>query len=88
MLSEKVVDIVYAVGLEKPNIGLLDDVVYELTDNLRKNIIIDWSKRESVRASLRLRLMVKRIGGVGLKEAFSVTKIRPYELVKTYASSI
>ncbi|MBP7607130.1 MAG: DUF3387 domain-containing protein, partial [Giesbergeria sp.] len=29
------------------------------TDNLRKNITVDWSQRESVRASLRL--MVKRI---------------------------
>lgn len=59
MLSDQVIDIVDAVGLEKPNIGLLDDVAHELTDNLRKNISIDWSKRESVRASLRL--MVKRI---------------------------
>lgn len=59
MPSDQVVDIVDAVGLEKPNLGLLDDVARELTDNLRKNISIDWSKRESVRASLRL--MVKRI---------------------------
>jgi type I restriction enzyme R subunit len=59
MLSDQVVDIFDAVRLEKPNIGLLDDVAHELTDNLRKNISIDWSKRESVRASLRL--MVKRI---------------------------
>ncbi|WP_027671266.1 type I restriction enzyme endonuclease domain-containing protein [Rheinheimera baltica] len=59
MLPDQVIDIVDAVGLDKPNIGLLDDVAHELTDNLRKNISIDWSKRESVRASLRL--MVKRI---------------------------
>ena len=37
----------------------LKKIAYELTDNLRKNITVDWSKRESVRASLRL--MVKRI---------------------------
>jgi type I restriction enzyme R subunit len=37
----------------------LKKIAHELTDNLRKNISIDWSKRESVRASLRL--MVKRI---------------------------
>jgi type I restriction enzyme R subunit len=32
----------------------LNKIVHELTDNLRKNITVDWSKRESVRASLRL----------------------------------
>ncbi len=32
---------------------------HELTENLRKNLSMDWSERESVRASLRL--MVKRI---------------------------
>ncbi|WP_245598028.1 type I restriction enzyme endonuclease domain-containing protein [Ottowia thiooxydans] len=37
----------------------LKKIAHELTDNLRKNISVDWSKRESVRASLRL--MVKRI---------------------------
>jgi type I restriction enzyme R subunit len=37
----------------------LKKIAHELTDNLRKNITIDWSKRESVRAGLRL--MVKRI---------------------------
>lgn len=37
----------------------LKKIAHELTDNLRKSISIDWSKRESVRASLRL--MVKRI---------------------------
>lgn len=31
----------------------------ELTDNLRKNVTVDWSVRDSVRASLRL--MAKRI---------------------------
>lgn len=37
----------------------LKKIAYELTENLRKNITVDWSKRESVRA--KLRLMVKRI---------------------------
>jgi type I restriction enzyme, R subunit len=37
----------------------LKKIAHELTDNLRKNISVDWSQRESVRASLRL--MVKRI---------------------------
>ena len=37
----------------------LKKIAQELTDNLRKNITVDWSKRESVRATLRL--MVKRI---------------------------
>ena len=31
----------------------------ELTENLRQNLSVDWSERESVRA--KLRLMVKRI---------------------------
>lgn len=37
----------------------LKKIAHELTENLRKNITVDWSKRESVRA--KLRLMVKRI---------------------------
>ena len=37
----------------------LKKIAHELTDNLRKNISVDWGQRESVRASLRL--MVKRI---------------------------
>ena len=37
----------------------LKKIAHELTDNLRKNISVDWSERESVRA--KLRLMVKRI---------------------------
>lgn len=32
----------------------LKKIAHELTENLRKNITVDWSKRESVRASLRL----------------------------------
>jgi type I restriction enzyme R subunit len=34
-------------------------IAQELTDNLRKNVTVDWAERESVRA--RLRLMVKRV---------------------------
>ena len=34
-------------------------IAHELTENLRQNISVDWSERESVRA--KLRLMVKRI---------------------------
>jgi type I restriction enzyme, R subunit len=37
----------------------LKKIAHELTDNLRANVTVDWSKRENVRASLRL--MVKRI---------------------------
>ncbi len=37
----------------------LKKISHELTENLRQNITVDWSSRESVRA--KLRLMVKRI---------------------------
>ena len=37
----------------------LKKIAHELTENLRNNLSVDWSERESVRA--RLRLMVKRI---------------------------
>jgi len=37
----------------------LKKIAHELTENLRRNVSVDWSVRESVRA--RLRLMVKRI---------------------------
>ena len=37
----------------------LKKIAHELTANLRQNITVDWSDRESVRATLRL--MVKRI---------------------------
>jgi len=37
----------------------LKKIAHELTENLRQNISVDWSERESVRA--KLRLMVKRI---------------------------
>jgi len=38
---------------------ILKKIAQELTDNLRKNLKVDWNERESVRASLRL--MVRRI---------------------------
>ena len=37
----------------------LKKIAHELTENLRQNLSVDWSQRESVRA--KLRLMVKRI---------------------------
>ncbi|GAA0756145.1 type I restriction endonuclease subunit R [Ideonella azotifigens] len=37
----------------------LKKIAHELTESLRKNVTVDWSQRESVRASLRL--MVKRV---------------------------
>ena len=37
----------------------LKKIAHELTESLRKNLSVDWSARESVRATLRL--MVKRI---------------------------
>lgn len=37
----------------------LKKIAHELTENLRKNVSVDWSVRENVRA--KLRLMVKRI---------------------------
>jgi len=37
----------------------LKKIAHELTENLRKNISVDWSQRERVRASLWL--MVRRI---------------------------
>ena len=38
----------------------LKKIAHELTENLRKNITVDWSKRESVRA-LAYDSMVRRI---------------------------
>jgi type I restriction enzyme R subunit len=38
---------------------ILKKIAHELTENLRANISVDWSQRESVRA--KLRIMVKRI---------------------------
>ena len=37
----------------------LKKIAQELTQSLRKNITVDWSERESVRA--KLRLMVRRV---------------------------
>ena len=37
----------------------LKKIASELTENLKKNISVDWAQRESVRATLRL--MVKRV---------------------------
>ncbi|KGH03453.1 type I restriction endonuclease subunit R [Comamonas thiooxydans] len=37
----------------------LKKIAHELTENLRQNMTVDWSERESVRA--KLRLMVKRV---------------------------
>ncbi|MBP6753608.1 MAG: type I restriction endonuclease subunit R [Alicycliphilus sp.] len=37
----------------------LKKIAHELTENLRQNLSVDWSERESVRA--KLRLMVKRV---------------------------
>lgn len=37
----------------------LKKIAHELTENLRQNVSVDWSQRESVRA--KLRLMVRRI---------------------------
>ena len=38
---------------------ILRSIAFELTESLRKNISVDWEKRDSVRA--KLRLLVKRI---------------------------
>ena len=49
---------------KKSTVLLLNDetfkkIVHELTENLRQNLSVDWSERESMRA--KLRLMVERI---------------------------
>lgn len=46
-------------AVREMNDETLKKIAHELTENLRQNIKIDWNKRESVRASLRL--MVRRI---------------------------
>ena len=48
-----------AVGAQELSGERLNKIAHELTENLRKNITVDWSARESVRATLHL--MVKRI---------------------------
>lgn len=39
--------------------AILRKIAAELTDDLRKNVSVDWSVRETVRA--KLRILVKRI---------------------------
>ena len=41
------------------NDEILKKIAHELTENLRRNIKVDWAERQSVRANLRL--MVRRI---------------------------
>ena len=41
------------------NDEILKKIAHELTENLRKNIKVDWAERQSVRAQLRI--MVKHI---------------------------
>lgn len=46
-------------ALRELNDETLKKIAHELTESLRKNITVDWSARESIRA--KLRIMVKRI---------------------------
>jgi type I restriction enzyme R subunit len=46
-------------AVREMNDEVLKKIAHELTENLRQNIKVDWSERESVRANLRL--MVRRI---------------------------
>lgn len=63
-LSEDEVRFYYALIENESAVRELSDetlkkIAHELTENLRKNMSVDWSARESVQA--KLRLMVKRI---------------------------
>ncbi len=63
-LSEDEVSFYYALADNESAVRELSDetlkkIAHELTENLRRNLTVDWSARESVRA--KLRLMVKRI---------------------------
>ena len=63
-LSEDEVRFYYALIDNESAVRELSDetlrkIAHELTENLRKNLSVDWSARESVQA--KLRLMVKRI---------------------------
>jgi len=63
-LSEDEVRFYDALILNESAVRELNDetlrkIAHELTENLRQNLSVDWSERESVRA--KLRLMVKRI---------------------------
>jgi type I site-specific restriction-modification system R (restriction) subunit len=46
-------------AVREPSDETLKKIAHELAENLRKNLTVDWSARESVQA--KLRLMVKRI---------------------------
>ena len=35
---------------------ILKAIAHELTDQLRKTVTVDWAKRESVRASIRIKI--------------------------------
>ncbi len=63
-LSEDEVRFYDALATNESAVRVLTDealkkIAHELTENLRQNLSVDWSERESVRA--KLRLMVKRI---------------------------
>jgi len=63
-LTEDEVKFYDALANNESAVQLLNDetlkkIAHELTENLRQNLSVDWSERESVRA--KLRLMVKRI---------------------------
>ena len=49
----------FCVEINKLADETLKKIAHELTKNLRQNLSVDWSERESVRA--KLRLMVKRV---------------------------
>ena len=63
-LSEDEVKFYDALAANESAVKVLEDetlkkIAHELTENLKKNITVDWAQRESVRATLRL--MVKRV---------------------------
>lgn len=63
-LTEDEIGFYDALANNESAVGELTDetfkkIAHELTDNLRQNLTVDWSKRASVRA--KLRLMVKHI---------------------------
>ena len=63
-LSEDEVKFYDALAANESAVKELEDetlkkIAHELTENLKKNITVDWAQRESVRATLRL--MVKRV---------------------------
>jgi len=57
----------------------LKKIAHELAENLRKNLTVDWSARESVQA--KLRLMVKRILRCWRRPKFDpLVKVMPTEI--------